>query len=126
VYIIIECVQGKLQGIVTCEGGQLEGMKSEAISWNSNIRKVVALCNDLVPLQRNRTAGPQDEKKAFKSVEAVFVVSSLSLLHSHTSGLINKADTVCGAAALAMPLLTLLPNLLLLPLPLSLCCCWLC
>ncbi len=66
--------QGRLQGIVTIEHGRLVGLKSEAISWDSNVRKVVALCNDLVPLQRNTIAGPQDEKKAFKSVEAIFVV----------------------------------------------------
>ena len=49
-------------------------MKTEAISWDSNIRKVIALCNDLVPRQQGMLAGPQDEKRAFQSVEAVFVV----------------------------------------------------
>ena len=56
------------------QGGELMAMKTEAISWDNNSRKVIALCNDLVPRPQGMLAGPQDEERAFQSVEAVFVV----------------------------------------------------
>lgn len=69
-------VQERLLGIVTLKHGRLAALKTESIGWNSNIRKVLALCNDLVPLQRSMLAGPLDQKKDFKSVEAAFLVTA--------------------------------------------------
>ena len=65
-----------------CQHGEITGPRREAISWDNDVRKALALCNDLVPLHRSMLAGPQDEKQAFKSVEASYVVtfSALSTL----------------------------------------------
>ena len=68
------CVQGKLHGIITCEHGQLAGLKLEAVAWGSDIKRMLALCHDLVPLSKGQIVGPLDEQKAFAAVEASFVV----------------------------------------------------
>lgn len=52
----------------------MQDLKQEAIAWNTDIRKNLALCNDLVPLARNTVAGKLEEKKAFADIEASFVV----------------------------------------------------
>ena len=67
-------VQGRLHGIVTCEHHTMQDLKQEAIAWNTDIRKNIALCNDLVPLARNTVAGKLEEKKAFADIEAIFLV----------------------------------------------------
>ena len=69
-------VQGRLHGIVTCEHHKMQGLKQEAIGWNSELRRNIALCNDLVPLARNTLAGKLEERKAFLDVEAIFLVTS--------------------------------------------------
>lgn len=63
-----------------CQDGEITGPRREAIRWDNNVRKALALCNDLVPLHRSVLAGSQDEKQAFKSVEASFVVRATQLL----------------------------------------------
>ena len=67
-------MQGKLLGVVTCESGAMAGLKTEAAAWGSDVKKVIALCHDLVPLSKGQLAGSLEEKKAFKAVEAAFMV----------------------------------------------------
>lgn len=67
-------MQGQLHGVVLCEHDELIGMKTDAINWSNDVRMLLALCNDLIPLHRNRLTGPQDEQRVFKSVEAVYMV----------------------------------------------------
>lgn len=78
--VVPAMLQGRLHGIVTCEHHKMQGLKSEAIGWNSDVRKNIALCNDLVPLAKNILAGTLEEKKAFLDVEAIFVVTLLFYL----------------------------------------------
>ena len=67
--------QGHLHGVVLCENGVLApGLKIEAISWSYAIRKAIALCNDLMPLNGRQIVGPDSEKRSFADVEAAFVV----------------------------------------------------
>ena len=67
--------QGHLYGVVLCENGILAaGLKLEAITWSYAIRKAIALCNDLMPLNGRKIVGPDSEKRAFADVEAAFVV----------------------------------------------------
>lgn len=75
--VVLAMLQGRLHGIVTCEHHKMQGLKSEAVGWNSDVRKNIALCNDLVPLAKNIVAGTLEEKKAFTDVEAIFVVTLL-------------------------------------------------
>ena len=83
-YCIIACahsdchVQGRLHGIITCEHGKLETLKTESVAWGPDIKKMLALCNDLVPLKKGQLVGSLDEKKAFAAVEAAFMVSNLA------------------------------------------------
>lgn len=67
-------MQGKLHGIITCENGQLAGLKTEAVAWGSDIKRMLALCHDLVPLSKSQVVGPLAEQKAFAAVEASFKV----------------------------------------------------
>lgn len=67
-------LQGKLHGIINCEHGKLAGLKTEAIAWGSDVKKMLALCHDLVPLSKGQIVGPLDEQKAFAAVEASFMV----------------------------------------------------
>ena len=81
-----------------CQHGEITGPRREAISWDNDVRKALALCNDLVPLHRSMLAGPQDEKQAFKSVEASFVVRAPALLYSlHYSTLCTLYTTLYSA-----------------------------
>lgn len=78
-----EChVQGRLHGIITCDHGKLADLKTESVAWGPDIKKVLALCNDLVPLKKGQIVGRLEEKKAFADVEASFVVS-----HTESRGL---------------------------------------
>ena len=90
--------QGYLHGVVMCDNCMLGGLKIDAITWSSDIRKAVALCNDLMPLSSRKLVGPASEKKAFTDVEAAFVVRVLS----------------CPAMPCPVPKSTILPCLCLL------------
>ena len=70
-------MQGKLHGIVACEQGKMAGLKTEAVAWSTDIKKLIALCHDLVPLSKGQVVGRLDEKKAFADVEAAFLVCIL-------------------------------------------------
>ncbi|DBA88103.1 hypothetical protein WJX79_009270 [Trebouxia sp. C0005] len=110
--------QGKLHGIITCESGNMEGLKSEPIAWSADVKKLIALCHGLVPLSKGKVVGRLDEQKAFAYVEAAFLGRStvclplgfgkaqstktvkLEILHRFEydsrmlmSGVIAKADT---------------------------------
>ena len=61
-------------GVVEWESGQLSALRSEPVTWSNDIRKLLALCNDLTPLSRRKVIGPEDEVKMFKKIEAAFVV----------------------------------------------------
>ena len=61
-------------GVVEWESGQPSPLRSEPIMWSNNIRTLVALCNNLTPLSRDKVTGPEDEVKMFKRIEAAFVV----------------------------------------------------
>ena len=65
-------------GVVEWESGQLSALRSEPVTWSNNIRKLLALCNDLTPLSRHKVIGPEDEVKIFKKIEAAFVVQMLA------------------------------------------------
>ena len=52
----------------------MAGLKTEAVAWSTDIKKVIALCHDLVPLSKGQVVGRLDEKKAFADVEAAFMV----------------------------------------------------
>ena len=67
-------VQGKLHGIITCDQGKMEGLKTEAVAWSADVKKLIALCHDLVPLSKGKVVGRLDEQKAFAYVEASFLV----------------------------------------------------
>ena len=67
-------VQGKLHGIITCDQGKMEGLKTEAVAWSADVKKLIALCHDLVPLSKGKVIGRLDEQKAFAYVEAAFLV----------------------------------------------------
>ena len=73
-------LQGHLHGVLVCNKCTLGALKTEPFTWSSDIRKAVALCNDLMPLNSKTVVGPASEKKAFADVEAVFVVSQYSVL----------------------------------------------
>ncbi len=68
-------VQGKLHGIISCESGKMEGLKSDPIAWSTDVKKLIALCHGLVPLSKGKVVGRVDEQKAFACVEAAFLVS---------------------------------------------------
>jgi hypothetical protein len=68
-------MQGKLHGIITCESGKMDGLKTEPIAWSTDVKKLVALCHGLVPLSKGKVVGRLDEQKAFACVEAAFLVS---------------------------------------------------
>lgn len=68
-----------MTGVVEWESGQISPMRSEPIMWSNDIRNLLALCNELTPLSRDKVTGPEDEVKIFKKVEAAFVVSDLGL-----------------------------------------------
>ncbi len=57
-------------------------LKMEPIAWSSDMRKSIALCNDLVPLGGRTVTGRADERKAFTDVEAAFLVRPICLLHA--------------------------------------------
>lgn len=61
-------------GVVEWESGQLSALRKEPITWSDEIRKLLALCNDLTPSSRDKVTGPEDEVKIFKQIEAAFVV----------------------------------------------------
>ena len=67
-------LQGRLHGIIACEQGKLAGLKTEAVAWSSDVKRMLALCHDLVPLSKGHIIGRLDEKKAFAAVEASFMV----------------------------------------------------
>lgn len=62
----------------------MQGLKSEAVAWSTDVKKVVALCHDLVPLSKGNLAGQLDERMAFADVEAAFLVR-LAISHHHVS-----------------------------------------
>ena len=62
--------------MLLCEDGILSNLKMESISWSSDIRKSIALCNDLVPVGNRKVSGHADERKAFTDLEAAFLVRS--------------------------------------------------
>lgn len=68
-------VQGRLHGIITCDSGKMEGLKSDPIAWSTDVKKLIALCHGLVPLSKGKVVGRLDEQKAFACVEAAYVVS---------------------------------------------------
>ena len=76
--------QGSLMGVVEWESGQLAPLRSEPILWSNNIRTLLALCNNLTPLSRDKVAGPEDAIKIFRRIEAAFLVRSanMTVLHS--------------------------------------------
>jgi len=91
-------VQGKLHGIITCESGKMEGLKSEPIAWSTDVKKLIALCHGLVPLSKGKVVGRLDEQKAFACVEAAFLVS-LALHMCFGSGLVGfgaDSGTCCS------------------------------
>ena len=75
----LHCCQGYLKGVVEWEHGQVTSLCSEPIMWSNDVRSLLALCNDLTPLSRDKVTGPEDEVKVFKKIEATFVVSELLL-----------------------------------------------
>lgn len=68
-------MQGKLHGIITCELGKMESLKTDPIAWSTDVRKLIALCHDLVPLSKGKVVGRLDEQKAFARMEAAFLVN---------------------------------------------------
>lgn len=68
-------LQGRLHGIITCDHGKLDKLKTESVEWAPDLKKMLAVCNDLVPLTKGQLVGSLDEKRAFAAVEASFVVS---------------------------------------------------
>lgn len=77
-FVSLGQLQGQLQGVVLCEHDELVGMKPHAINWGSDVRKVLALCNDLIPVHRKLPTGPQEEQRVFQNVEAVYLVHASS------------------------------------------------
>lgn len=77
-------LQGQLHGIVTVEQGAMAGLKTDAVNWGSDVKKVVALCHDIVPLSKGQLVGSLEEKKAFAAVEAAFMVGSTGLCNKTT------------------------------------------
>ena len=61
--------------MLLCEDGVLSNLKMESISWSNDMRKSIALCNDLVPVGR-KLSGHADERKTFTDIEAAFLVRS--------------------------------------------------
>lgn len=51
--------------------------------WGSDIKRMLALCHDLVPLSKSQIIGPLYEQRAFAAVEASFMVRTAvaSMLH---------------------------------------------
>ncbi len=68
--------------MLPCEDCTMGGLKMEPIAWSSDMRKSIALCNDLVPLGSRNVSGHADERKAFTGVEAAFLVRLTCLLHA--------------------------------------------
>lgn len=100
------CVlQGKLHGIITCESGNMEGLKSEPIAWSADVKKLIALCHGLVPLSKGKVVGRLDEQKAFAYVEAAFLVS-LAMHMCFGSGLVGFGAE--GHAACTCPVCAVL------------------
>ena len=73
-YAFLHYVQGRLHGIITCESGKMEGLKSDPIAWSTDVKKLIALCHGLVPLSKGKVVGRLDEQKAFACVEAAYLV----------------------------------------------------
>ena len=67
-------MQGFLHGVIMCEERTLGNLRIEAIAWSSDMRKAIALCNDLIPLNNRKVTGRADDRKAFTDVEAAFLV----------------------------------------------------
>ena len=74
------CIQGSLHGVLPCEDCTMGGLKMEPIAWSSDMRKSIALCNDLVPVGSRNVSGHADERRAFVDVEAAFLVRPICLL----------------------------------------------
>ncbi len=74
VYAFLHYVQGRLHGIITCESGKMEGLKTDPIAWSTDVKKLIALCHGLVPLSKGKVVGRLDEQKAFACVEAAYLV----------------------------------------------------
>ncbi len=68
-------MQGFLHGVLMCDNCTLGNLRIEAVAWSNDIRKSIALCNDLVPLNTRKVTGHADERKAFADIEAAFLVS---------------------------------------------------
>ncbi|KAL0050516.1 hypothetical protein WJX82_001360 [Trebouxia sp. C0006] len=83
--------EGSLHGVLPCEDRTMGGLKMEPIAWSSDMRKSIALCNDLVPVGSRNVSGHADERRAFIDVEAAFLRRAFIDVEAAFLG----RDTVC-------------------------------
>jgi len=84
-------------------------LKMEPVAWSSDMRKSIALCNDLVPLGGRNVSGHADERKAFTDVEAAFLVRPICLLHAAEAAFLVRliclfaCNRNCPSGAASLP-----------------------
>ena len=94
------CTQGSLHGVLPCEDRMMGGLKMEPVAWSSDMRKSIALCNDLVPVGSRNVSGHADERRAFIDVEAAFLVRPICLLHITESAFLGRLCYMQGASCM--------------------------
>jgi hypothetical protein len=94
-------VQGSLHGVLPCEDRTMGGLKMEPIAWSSDMRKSIALCNDLVPVGSRNVSGHADERRAFIDVEAAFLVRPICLPHATEAAFLVRPICLLHAAEAA-------------------------
>ena len=92
------CTQGSLHGVLPCEDRMMGGLKMEPVAWSSDMRKSIALCNDLVPVGSRNVSGHADERRAFIDVEAAFLVRPICLLHVTESAFLVSTGRLLHAS----------------------------
>lgn len=59
-------------------GSQFLSLQKDAVRWPNGLKQAAAVCNSLTLIGRDLVVGELDERRAFKAVEARFLVSPLS------------------------------------------------
>ena len=74
-------MQSDLHGMVPVVDGHFMGLQQTALRWPNPLRQAAAVCNSLTLINRSDVVGDFSERRAFKAVEAHFMVSFPFLSH---------------------------------------------